>query len=381
MIAESLELIKSEFTHLDTLYFNTAYFGPSPYRAKQRVMQALQKELNPSFYDYDVWMGIGDRIREKIAQVLNCKSTHIAHQTSVSDINTLVATGLNLAKDDVICAIDQDYPSDILPWMMSEKLGKGVFHLMKSPTTAVDPDWVIQNLPAKTKVFCVSHVAFDTGKKIDVGVLGKKLKEKGIFFIVDTTQALGGLAITKEELDCIDVLACSSYKWMLGPYGHAFAYFSERALSSIQYTQANWIKAPTSTNPNNLTNYTLDTFPGACKFDRGQVGNMLAMACLDASLDLFIELGLESIELYNRKLRDFFLDNFPKKKYSLLIPKESLGNIVSLKAQKTDSIEIKRILKHNNTDVSVREGNIRLSFHLFNTKDQIKSLIRALDQA
>ena len=60
------ELIKNEFSHIDSVYFNTAYFGPSPYRAKQKVSRALSKELDPSFQLYNTWMGIAERVREQI---------------------------------------------------------------------------------------------------------------------------------------------------------------------------------------------------------------------------------------------------------------------------------------------------------------------------
>ncbi len=56
-----------------------------------------------------------------------------------------------------------------------------------------------------------------------------------------------------------------------------------------------------------------------------------------------------------------------------------MGNIVCMKAKGIDSIQLERELKHNNVDISVRQGNLRLAFHIFNTKDQVDTLVRALD--
>jgi selenocysteine lyase/cysteine desulfurase len=56
-----------------------------------------------------------------------------------------------------------------------------------------------------------------------------------------------------------------------------------------------------------------------------------------------------------------------------------MGNIVCLKAVALDSIALEAELKKRNIDVSVRQGNIRLSFHVFNTTSQVDQLINALD--
>ena len=225
----------------------------------------------------------------------------------------------------------------------------------------------------------MSWVTFDTGKKMDILSIGKMLRSKGIMFVVDATQALGGMEITPEELSYIDVLTCSSYKWMLGPYGHAFAYFSQNAQDKIYHRNANWILSPNSKVVYNLLDYTTETLPGARQYDRGQAANLLCSGCLEGSLSFLLEVGLETIRKHNADVRDYFLENYPKNKYSTVIPKEYMGNIVCLKAANADSVALEAELKKRNVDVSVRQGNIRLSFHIFNTKHQVDELIKALD--
>lgn len=372
--------IRKEYHHLDSVYFNTAYFGPSPYSAKQKVSRALQKELDPSFYDYNTWMGISERIRQQIADLLQCSVDNITHSTSSSDIINTIARGYQFKADDIVVAIDQDYPSNILPWMLlSERRGIRFEKLQLKDQVIPTAQWLSKNLPHNTKIFNISHVTFDSGKKIDLLSIGKLMKERDILFCVDTTQSLGGMSVSAEELSYIDVLACSSYKWMLGPYGHAFAHFSEKAQREIFHTNANWINSPNSRVVYSLLDYTTETLPGARKYDRGQASNFLAMACLEASLELLNELGLKNIQEHNRVIRDHFLDHYPKDKFQLITPKDHMANILALKCKNIDSITLERELKFRNIDISVRQGNIRLSFHLFNTIEQVDALIQALD--
>ena len=136
------------------------------------------------------------------------------------------------------------------------------------------------------------------------------------------------MEITQEELALIDVLACASYKWMLGPYGHAFAYFSPKAQKLVAHTTGNWVTSPNSKIVYNLLNYTTETLPGARKYDRGQTSNMLANACLEASLEVMNELGPVNIRNHNHAIRDYFLSHVSTQNYQLITPRDAMGNIV-----------------------------------------------------
>ncbi len=373
-------LIEKEYAHLKTLYFNSAYFGPSPIRAKESITKAMNRELDPSFYAYDDWMSISEKLRQKFAELLQVSPDTITHSTSSSDVINIVANGFMFAKGDRVAAINKDYPSNILPWMLAERHQKFSFDKLDLGTDVMPTaEFLEKNLRPQTRIFNLSYVTFDTGKKVDLVSIGKYLQSKNILFVVDATQALGGMEITTEELSYIDVLTCSSYKWMLGPYGHAFAYFSQRAQDLIYHLNANWILSPNSKQVYNLLDYTTETLPGARQYDRGQAANLLCSGCLEGSLSFLLDVGLKNIRKHNAELRDYFLEHYPKNKFSLVTPLAHMGNIVCLKAKASDSIVLETELKKRNVDVSVRQGNIRLSFHIFNTKSQVEELIKALD--
>ncbi len=379
MDSATKSLIEKEYSHLKTLYFNSAYFGPSPLRSKESITNAMERELDPSFYLYDDWMGISEKLRVKFADLIQVSPDMITHSTSSSDVVNVIANGFIFEKGDRVAAIDKDYPSNILPWMLAERHGKFTFDKIPLgeeliPTAA----WLEKNLKPQTKIFNISYVTFDTGKKIDLISIGKLLKSKGIMFVVDATQALGGMDISPEELSYIDILTVSSYKWMLGPYGHAFAYFSQAAQDKIYHLNANWILSPNSKKVYNLLDYTTETLPGARQYDRGQAANLLCSGCLEGSLSFLAEVGLKNIRKHNEEIRNHFLEIYPKDKFTLVTPLEHMGNIVCMKG-KVDSIALESEFKNRNIDVSVRQGNIRLSFHIFNTKAQVEELVKGMD--
>lgn len=381
MDSATTSLVEKEYSHLKTIYFNSAYFGPSPIRAKESITAAMNRELDPSFYAYDDWMSISEKLRVKFAELIKVSPDNITHSTSSSDVINVIANGYVFEKGDRVAAVDKDYPSNILPWMLAERHSKFTFDKISLGNDVVpNTEWLERNLKPQTKIFNLSYVAFDTGKKIDLLSIGKYLKSKDILFVVDATQALGGMEITEEELSYIDVLTCSSYKWMLGPYGHAFAYFSQKAQDNIYHLNANWILSPNSKKVYNLLDYTTETLPGARQYDRGQAANLLCSGCLEGSLSFLQEVGLENIRKHNLEIRNYFLENYPKNKYTLVTPLDHMGNIVCMKASNQgDSITLESELKSRNIDVSVRQGNMRLSFHIFNTKRQVEELIKGID--
>lgn len=374
------ELIQREYQTLSTEYFNTAYFGPSPLRSKENVHKMMEVQLDPSHFSYENYFLIPDKSRQQFAKLLGVSADSISHATSSTDVINNLAISFGFKLGDIVAAINKDYPSNILPWMVCQKRNSD-FHfelidLDGKPYPTIE--WLKTKLPAKTRIFNVSWVQFDTGKKIDLIELGKFLKEREIFFVVDATQGFGGLSISPEELKYIDVLTVSSYKWMCGPYGHAFAYYSPLALKTIAQTHGNWAISSKSRDANNLLNYSTDTLPGARKFDRGQPMNLLPLSCFEGALDLFLEIGLSEIEKHNKTLVKFFLDHYPKNNFELITPPDHCGNIICLKSKKRDPLLLEKKLEEHNIKVSVRQGNVRISFHLFNNISQVEKLITAL---
>jgi selenocysteine lyase/cysteine desulfurase len=239
-----------------------------------------------------------------------------------------------------------------------------------------DIDALKKALHPKTRFLNLSQVGFQNGNRVDLLNLGRYLQQREIRFIVDVTQGLGGVSISPAEIELIDVMLCSTYKWLLAPYGQAFAFWSKRALQETSQTHGNWLTQPAA--PKDLTVYSLNAKEGARRFDRGQAPNILGLKGLEASLTLFQELGLSEIERHNLELANYFTENFDRKRYQLVTKSNLKSSIVCLKANNTDIDNLMQKLKSSNVDISVREGNLRISFHLYNSKIQVERLLKVL---
>ena len=148
---------------------------------------------------------------------MGVNSDNVFHACSVSDVNNIIAQGFPFEDGDVVTIIDKEYPSNVLPYMLKEQRESkiSVQKLKLSESELPTRKWLKNEISPKTKIFCVSWVTFDTGKRLNVLEVGKFLKERDILFVLDVTQGLGGLTLTEEEIALCDVICCASYKWLL----------------------------------------------------------------------------------------------------------------------------------------------------------------------
>ncbi len=372
---DQTQLIRDEFSSISATYFNTAYFGPLPKRTQKNIQENITRAADPSFYSFEDWINIPNTARESIARLLDCPKKNIFHSSSTGDVVSTVAQ--TLKDKHHIAVINEEYPSNVLPWHFQEKLNNHQLTILPNHKN-INIEYLEKNLPKNTTILNISHVSFKSGRKINIEEIGNYLKEKNILFFLDSTQALGGVKISKKELSYIDLLACSTYKWLLAPYGYAFGYLSNNLLELMKTNTTNWLNSCKFIESRSLVDYTADISEAAIKYDRGQSPNLLVMNALISSLGLFHELGLENIQLYNEHLLSHFHENFVAKNFELEVSKDFLANIVSLKSNADDLDDRVQSLRKHNIDVSVREGSLRISFHFFNTLDQVNLLLKHL---
>jgi selenocysteine lyase/cysteine desulfurase len=368
--------IRHEFQALnETVYLNSAYMGPYPLRTQKALQGVIERWSNPSQLDYS-WVQYCEQVREQLARFLKVSVHQCSLQSSSGEAISFYASGCAHRDGDRVAVFREEYPSDVLPWMFAKDARNGLELDFYDKALLFEPQQLITALHPRTRFLTVAQVGFQDGNRIDLNELGPLLRDREIRFLVDSTQALGAIEITPGELQWVDLMVCSAYKWLLAPYGQAIAYWSDRALSEVRQTHGNWLTQPQA--PGALTQYSIEAKPGARKFDRGQAPNMFGLHGLAASLTLFEELGGAAIAEHNVQLASYFIQNIPRQKYALVTTSPLRSSIVCLKALKEDVLAVKARLDSKNIDLSVREGHLRASFHLFNSLEQVQLLLDLL---
>lgn len=164
--------------------------------------------------------------REKVAALFN-----IADASRV--IFTLNATmALNMAlkglasPGDHLITTSMEHNSMMRPLNSLRLMGVDVEAVPCNREGKLDPRAVIKALRPRTKLIAVIHASNVVGTLNNIGEVGKESRSKGIPLLVDAAQTAGLLPIDVEA-DCVDILACSGHKGLLGPQGTGVLYIRE----------------------------------------------------------------------------------------------------------------------------------------------------------
>jgi selenocysteine lyase/cysteine desulfurase len=102
---------------------------------------------------------------------------------------------------------------------------------------------------------------------------------------------------------------------------------------------------------------------------------------MDASLELLLRMGVETVWEHTRRLIDMMIERLPRDRCVLASP-ASPGDrgpyacVVARRPGKT--VELYERLRKENVIVSLREGALRISPHLYNSERDIDRLLMLL---
>jgi selenocysteine lyase/cysteine desulfurase len=99
---------------------------------------------------------------------------------------------------------------------------------------------------------------------------------------------------------------------------------------------------------------------------------------MDTSVEFVLRMGAETVEKHNRELIELMFERLPKDRCVPASPLDAArrgpyGCFAARTPEKT--AELYQKLRAENVIVSLREGNIRVSPHLYNTERDIDRLI------
>ena len=290
----------------------------------------------------------------------------------------------NLNKEDEILITKTEHASNVLPWIeLSKDIGVKIKYIPLDKDLKLKPDALKKMITPKTKLVSLAHVTNTVGDVRNLKEIGQILKEKNIYFVVDAAQSAGHRKIDVKEMN-IDFLGFSGHK-MLGPTGIGVLYGKEKLLNKMHAMNFgggmnNFFESDGETSYKEIP----------IKFEAG-TQNIEGVLGLRSAIIYLNKVGLDNIEKHDKELRDYFITKLSKiDNIDILNKNSDAGNILfNVKGVFPQDTAI--YLDHYN--ICVRAGNhcakllkdelgikntCRVSFYLYNTKEEIDKLIEAL---
>ena len=345
----------------------------------------LRWKLDPSKITSRDFFELPEIIRQKFGSLINAPASQIAITPSAS--YGLKAAIENLPKNsgNHSVVMKYEFPSDhytIAKW--SEKNNQEL-KVISPPQTLVNRgkewnDHLLDAINDDTTAVVLAPLHWADGTLFDLKRIGKKCKETNTRLIVDGTQSVGIVPVDISEHN-IDALVCASYKWLLGPYSLAVAYYSE-SYNNGEPIEDSWMNRANAEDFANLSNFTDEYRPGAARYNMGETTSPIHLRMLAQALDTITSWGVENLRAYTRELIEPLLVYL--RKNNLWVEDDEyrashlLGFTLPAFANKTD---VMQELQKRKVFVSLRGDNIRVSSHVYNDADDIGVLVEALNKA
>ena len=366
-------------------YLNCAYQGPLPRLAVAAAQEALELKTRPHRISEEDYFDVPDAFRRAVGELVGCDPADVAVTDSTTHGMMLLVNGLDWRPGDEVVVPAGEFPANRFPWRLLERRGVRVREI-EVPPGAAGLERVAAAIGGRTRVVSLAWVRYQTGERRDVRAIGELCRDRGVLFAIDGSQGIGGLAFDLRETPC-DLLACSAYKWMLGPYGLGFAYVSPRIGEGLKLANVNWFAVRGARDFNRLSECELELEPGARRFDVNETASFVNLAAGTASARYLAEIGAGRAEEHVGALLERLVGGLPGAFRPLADPGSgSASNILCLAgAGGGESDELvaaaHRHLVELGVSVSRREGTLRVSPFVYNTEGDVDRLLAGLEWA
>lgn len=207
----------------DLLYFNNASLGPSPALVADAT-ETYRRKLDafPSRWMWGGWKDEFESVRTKGADLLGASAEEIALIHNTTEGMNLIAFSLDLEAGDEVIAADHEHWSGTIPWEYWQ-VPKGVKLVRPTlPVLPSSPGEIVEiyrrAITPRTRVISMCHVVNTNGMILPVKEISAMAREHGILVAVDGAQAPGHIPVDLHDLGC-DFYAASAHKWLFSPKG------------------------------------------------------------------------------------------------------------------------------------------------------------------
>ncbi len=289
----------------DRHYLNCAYLAPLARKVEDAGIAGIRRKADPSGVTAADFFADPDEARRLFARLIGAPDPRrVALVPAVSYGVATVVRNTPVARGQNIVLVGEDFPSDVYSWRRAAVSAGADLRVVAPPPGAERGErWnarLFEAIDRHTAAVAVPHVHWTDGTRFDLEAIGHACRSVGAAFIVDGTQSVGALPFDLERFQP-DALICAGYKWLLGPYSTALAYYGSR-YDDGEPIEESWIGRKNSEDFRRLVDYEDGYAPGAVRYDGGERSNFILLPMMIAALRLVEEWGPDRIQEYCRRL-------------------------------------------------------------------------------
>jgi selenocysteine lyase/cysteine desulfurase len=362
-------------------YFNTAYNSPLLNAAHAALVAGAGSKRHPWLRPAADFFGDAERVRALASGLFGGDMDGWAVVPAASYGLSTAARAIEptLKPGDRIVLLDEEFPSNVLPWRrVAEETGAVIVTV---PTPA-DGDWtaaLLATIGQGCAVVAAPHCHWTNGARLDLETIGAAARAAGAVLALDVTQSLGAMPL---DLGAVqpDFLVAAGYKWLLCPYGFSLLYVAPR-WRDARPLEETWLARTGAEDFAGLVNYSDAYMPGARRFEVGEkcVATILpgAIAALEQLEAWGVPRIADSLGAINARLQD----RLEALGFTLPPPAQRCPHMFGARLPQGFSGDLLAALRGRQVYISQRGASLRFAPHLHVTEDDIDQLLAALQHA
>jgi selenocysteine lyase/cysteine desulfurase len=325
---------------------------------------------------WDLWVELAGAARSRFARLLHASTDEIAVTTSVSAGVSSLLSGLRHPDGrNKIVISDFEFPTIGQIVHAQELLGAKVEHVPASADVTIPLDRLAESIDEETALVAITYVCFRNGSKTDVKAVIDLAHEAGALVLLDSFQAVGAIPIDVRDLG-VDFVAGGTLKYLLGSAGLAFLYCRADLLPQITPTQTGWFA---DEDIFQMDIYDYSPSATATKFESGTppIPNIYAGI---AGMDLMDEIGIAETEQHVAGLTDQLIEGLDRIGARMVTPRDPARRGPMIAVATTDEKTLVAALADDAILTSPRDGSIRLSWHCYNSAEDVEAVVAGLER-
>jgi len=319
---------------------------------------------------WETWMDRYEEARTAFAQFINASPDEVAIVTSASAGINGIASALNFRERKKVVMGEFEFPTMGHVWLAQRVRGAEV-QFVSAEGNSIPAANYEKMVDRNTLIVPLTHVCFKNGFRSEINAITQIAHGSGALVMLDNYQDCGTRPVDVKALD-LDFFVTGTLKYLLGPPGLAFMYVRKELISSLVPTVTGWFA---QTNPFAFDPQHIDLSPTARRFESGSpsVPNVYAAV---PGFHLLQEIGMENMAAHIKRLAQSLLSCARDLGIRAKTPADSAGPLVVLQC-KDSNILVQR-LAESDIVASNRHDGLRVSFHVYNTMDDVKEVAEVL---
>ena len=322
---------------------------------------------------WGAWVERNELVRGAFADLVKAPEDSIAVTTSVSAGLSAFMSSIDFSGErNRIVITDFEFPTAGQIAFAQHARGAEIVIVASRGDTVLLED-IEQAVDERTALVLMAQVCYRNGSRLDPRAVAQIAHANGALIAVDAYQAIGSIPVDVVDLD-IDVLVCGALKYLLGSAGLGFLYVRPELIGRQLPTATGWF-ADSDIFAMDHRRYAPSAT--ARRFESGTppVPNLFAGY---AGLELILGVGVPAVQAHVQDLVDRFRIGLHELDAKIVTPEPREQRGAMLAVASSDENALVARLDADGIGASCRDGNLRLSMHLYNSVEDVDACLRSL---